>query len=72
MTNERYNELMNITEARVSDEEFNQGWHFCEDWDFILIGPGMYEMECCTCKVNRKLHKEVYEPEEVSYSHISF
>jgi len=27
------------------------GWHFCPDWDFMLIGPEWPEMECCTCKI---------------------
>jgi hypothetical protein len=25
------------------------GYHFCEDWDDLLIGPFDEEMQCCTC-----------------------
>jgi hypothetical protein len=34
----------------LTDEEFLSGWHFCWDWDLMLIGPGMPEMESCACK----------------------
>jgi hypothetical protein len=23
--------------------------HYCPDWDYLLIGPGMPEMEACLC-----------------------
>jgi hypothetical protein len=35
----RYNELMRGT-ASLTQDEVTQGWHFCPDWDFLLIGPG--------------------------------
>jgi hypothetical protein len=25
------------------------GYHFCEEWDGLLIGPFDMEMQCCTC-----------------------
>jgi hypothetical protein len=34
----RYNELMRGT-ASLTQDEVTQGWHFCPDWDFLLIGP---------------------------------
>lgn len=50
---------MNITKARwielerdggqLTPEEFASGWHYCWDWDGLLIGPGCPEIECCTC-----------------------
>jgi hypothetical protein len=49
MTNERYNQLMRDDDAELMPHEIKQGWHFCYDWDGLLIGPGMGEMECCTC-----------------------
>lgn len=33
----------------LTEEEKKEGWHFCLDWDFMLIGPGMSELEACTC-----------------------
>ena len=35
--------------AHLTQEEANVGWHFCVDWDLLLIGPGMPEAESCTC-----------------------
>ena len=51
MKHERYTELMNnYHKAKLTEVEIAQGWHFCPDWDGLLIGPGMDELEDCTCK----------------------
>jgi hypothetical protein len=51
MTEERYEELMwKDKGSTLTMEEYDLGWHFCVDWDFLLIGPGMAETDCCTCK----------------------
>lgn len=34
---------------KLTPEEVSQGWHFCCDWDGLLIGPGMSELEYCDC-----------------------
>lgn len=47
MTPERYNELMSDDTAKLSHEEMAAGWHFCPDWDDLLVGPGMPEAESC-------------------------
>lgn len=44
MTPERYN-LIEYGEERLSQEEMSKGWHFCYEWDFMLIGPGMWEYD---------------------------
>jgi hypothetical protein len=49
MTNERYKELWENYEAPLTQEEINEGWHFCVEWDGLLIGPGMDEMDFCKC-----------------------
>lgn len=41
MTDERYNFLMRSDEYRLTDEEWKEGWHFCVEWDSLLVGPGM-------------------------------
>jgi hypothetical protein len=28
-------------------KEIDQGWHWCSDWDGLLVGPGMDEMDSC-------------------------
>lgn len=51
MTDERWEILMWAHgELELTKEEFELGWHYCPDWDGLLIGPGMRELECCTCK----------------------
>lgn len=35
----------------LTNEEYSLGWHFCYDWDGLLVGPGMKEYEeFCTCR----------------------
>ena len=54
-------DAMNPRRYRALDEagtgllpaEIDAGWHFCEDWDGMLIGPRSPEMENCLC--SRKL-----------------
>lgn len=49
MTTKRYAQLMKDGTG-LTQEELKAGWHFCVEWDGLLIGPGMPEMECCSCK----------------------
>jgi hypothetical protein len=35
--------------APLSSEEVSEGWHFCWDWDGLLVGPNTPEMEFCMC-----------------------
>lgn len=49
MTKERYEELDNAGTG-LTQAEYDAGWHFCHDWDGLLIGPDpLGEAECCTC-----------------------
>jgi len=50
MTSERYWELEGFYDGKLTEEEVKEGWHFCPDWDGLLVGPGMSEHECCTCR----------------------
>ncbi len=45
---DKWIELNNIT-GGLTEAEIKQGWHFCPDWDFLLISPDSKEGECCTC-----------------------
>lgn len=56
MTPERYNEL-NRTGAAPTREEVNAGWHYCTEWDFLLIGPDMKESLVCTCYAEGKVEQ---------------
>ena len=48
MTEDRYRELDSFG-AFLTDEEVMEGWHFCPDWDDMLVGPGMEAMDSCLC-----------------------
>jgi len=52
MTDERYHQLMEgpDDEAVLTPEEMSQGWHWCPEFDFLLINPEMtMEWEICQC-----------------------
>lgn len=49
MTPERYAEL-DLKNARLTQEEVNEGWHFCPDWDFMLVNKKDPESEECYCE----------------------
>lgn len=53
MTEERWKALMMEGDARLSPSEVAEvaeGWHWCPEWDYLLIGPGMeMELSCCHC-----------------------
>lgn len=49
MTEVRYFQLEQDTSLNLTEEEVAEGWHWCIDWDGMLVGPGMIEMECCGC-----------------------
>jgi len=47
MTRERYDLLMKDDTVPLSDAELKDGWHFCYEFDGLLVGPGMGEASCC-------------------------
>lgn len=64
MNNQRYVELESNEEATLTPEEMAQGWHWCDDWDYMLIGPGMSEFEiksgrCYACGIKLKLREQI-------------
>jgi len=54
MTEQRWSNLMNDDYLILSDSEISEGWHFCYEFDGLLVGPGMGEVEFCNC-LGRKL-----------------
>jgi hypothetical protein len=36
--------------STIPTHRVKQGWHWCDDWDDMLIGPGMDALVGCTCK----------------------
>ena len=52
MDDDRWKLLMRDCKEMLQPEEIAEGWHFCPEWDGLLIGPGMWEFEhCCPCEV---------------------
>jgi hypothetical protein len=51
MQHHRYCELEDNPDAILTALEIAEGWHWCSDWDLLLVGPGMnIELKCCTCQ----------------------
>jgi len=49
MTEQRYLELDRDYELDLTPEETKAGWHFCPDWDYLLIHNRHVEIEGCCC-----------------------
>lgn len=45
---ERYALLM-ATDEKLSPTEIYYGWHFCNEFDGLLVGPTMGEWDICEC-----------------------
>lgn len=54
MSGNRWLDLMHDDEPRLTSNELAEGWHFCPEWDDLLIGPGMGETESCLCESNSR------------------
>ena len=46
MTEERYNELMRDENAKLTEEEMDEGWHFCLEFDGLLVKGDPNEEYC--------------------------
>jgi hypothetical protein len=49
MTDARWRELEGKG-GTLTEEEMKRGWHWCYDFDLMLVGPGMTAWEDCSCK----------------------
>lgn len=49
MTDERWTELMSDQSLKLTEEEIAEGWHFCWDWDGLLIHKDSMEAKVCHC-----------------------
>lgn len=46
---QRYEELMADDDSKITAPELTEGWHWCLEFDGLLVGPGMGELGCCQC-----------------------
>ena len=50
MSLSRWKVLMDNESKQLSPEEREKGWHFCYEFDGLLVGPTEdTEWKCCTC-----------------------
>jgi hypothetical protein len=49
MTDERYREVNNDQEAKLTEQELADGWHFCPEWDGLLVNSYDEEGEGAAC-----------------------
>jgi len=47
MNRERYLSLSKYESLELTEEEVKDGWHFCWEWDGLLIHPTWEEAKCC-------------------------
>jgi len=53
MSHHRYFALSH-EDAELTPAEFAAGWHFCWEWDGLLIHPSHPEAACCTCTLTEE------------------
>ena len=57
MANGRRYQLETNEHEDFTPEEKAAGYHFCAEWDYMVVGPDDPEWECCLCHDGR--YKEV-------------
>ena len=65
MTEERYQDLMQECGTSLTKEEKEEGWHFCYEYDSLLVGPNMGELSCCRCLPKDHPVYKTIPPEEL-------
>jgi len=48
MTEQRYREV-EVDNKPLTKEELEDGWHFCPEWDYMLIHPSFDAADACLC-----------------------
>ncbi len=49
MNNERWKELSESSTLPLLPSEIELGWHWCHEFEGLLVGPGSHELHCCHC-----------------------
>ncbi len=58
MNKDRYQLLMTNTDEKLTPEEISQGYHFCCEWDGLLINNDDAEAYFCDCVPKTKEQQE--------------
>ena len=65
VTNQRYSQVIDDDQS-LTEAEAAAGWHFCAEFDGLLVGPGMGELRCCRClPSSHPVYATVPPPEDV-------
>ena len=69
MDKHRRFELENKPDAKLTEEEMSEGFHFCHDFDGLVVVPNDYEDNFCTCfdgqeRIAKSLKSEMSETDE--------
>lgn len=57
---------MNSDSEPLTQPEIEVGWHWCREFDGLLIGPGMSELHCCYCLVpTHTVYSTAPPPDEI-------
>jgi hypothetical protein len=59
MTKERFEELMDNTDLKLTNAEWREGWHFCDEFDGLLRNnaednEGVEHPWSCQCRADGK------------------
>ena len=49
MNKKRFEQLISSPFGKLTKQEVKDGWHFCCEWDGMLIHSSHPEAECCYC-----------------------
>lgn len=49
MNDQRWKSVQENDNIKLTADEILQGWHFCCEFDGLLVGPGMGELAYCSC-----------------------
>lgn len=49
MTEQRWKQLSKSDNWDINPEEIAAGWHWCAEFDGLLVGPGSHELRFCKC-----------------------
>lgn len=55
---------MKSDELKLTQAEIYDGWHFCHEFDGLLVGPEMGELRYCTCLPKQHPARKTIPPEE--------
>lgn len=54
---------------KLTKAEIAEGWHWCNEFDWLLVGPGMSELACCHClPKDHSVYKTIPPEDPVDFS----